>query len=164
MSFKNELWQYVASGHLDAWLAKIKSITNKDTRRAVDSGWPGWLLVESASSGYAISQSALGLLMDEIPADWRIYHQEVRDPVPLGNPPRPTGAAADGGTLTCNDPGGSFAVYVFGWDPGAQEFEQIGQLSENATPGAGYYVLACTHASDPGAKFGLPNGQFLQIS
>jgi hypothetical protein len=166
MAFKNQLWQAIASGLLETWRAELASITNVDSRALLQSRgvWSAWLTETSwAAMGHVVTEQTVGLLTDEIPDP--VYEPVIRDQVSIGKPPRVTGAETAGGdTLIADDPGASYEVWVFSWDSGAQEFTEVGALSDNAQPGAGYYVLACTFAGNPGEQFGLPNNNFLELT
>ena len=156
---KNELWQSVASGLLNSWQAELVSITNQDSRNVLEMKrvWPSWLLERSwVAIGNVMSDTTLGQLYDEIPD--RIYNPVIRDQVSLGKPPFVENADVTGGnTLVCDSPGDSYATYVFEWDSGNRTFTELGPLSENSQPGAGYYVLANTFSASPGDVFGLPS-------
>lgn len=164
MTINTELWQAVASGLLNAWLAQIVAITAQDSRRVVDdaASWPGWVRQASfGAMGNIITDTALSLLYSEIPD--RVYNPEIRDQVAINMPPLPIDADATGGTITVTPPGASYTTYIFSWNAGEKKFTELGALAVNNTPGAGVYVVSNTITADPGALFGLPS-QFLTIA
>ena len=163
---KNELWHAIAGGLLNTWLAELVAITNIDTRQVLElkSVWPNWLRVKSIGAmGYTASDNTIGLLYDEIPD--RIYDIAIRDQVTVGKPPLVENASVSGGnTLVCDAPGSGYETHVFSWNSGTREFELVGELSTNNQPGAGYYILVNTFEADPGKVYGLPCGEFLQLT
>ena len=156
----DELWRVIASGGLNLLLAEMQSITNIDTRaRLLDPrDFLRWLRVELAaptSLAFAISEAALGLLWDEVQGD--AYYAPVLRTQDL---PMVENAASDGTTLTADTPPAGYTTFV--WSFNGLVFTELGELSANATPSNGNYVLANKNDNTP-ELVGLPS-LFLAIA
>jgi hypothetical protein len=158
MAINDELWRVVASGGLTLLLNKMQAFADIDTRaRLLDKrDFLRWLRVELAAPGslaFAISESVLGLLWDEVQGS-AYYAPELRPQAV----PMVTGAAVDGVTLVADDPGEGLTTYVchFNW----LTFSEVGPLATDNQPGVGVYVLA---NQDEDGRVSLPSG-FLTIS
>lgn len=158
---KNEFWHAIAAGLLNVWQSELVAITNQDARNVLSmkNVWQSWLYEKSYGAlGNVASDNTIGLVYSEIPD--RIYNPVIRDQVTI-NPSRPplveNASVSGGNTLTCTDPGASYETYVFEWDSSERTFTELGTLTDNSQPGAGYYILVNTFSDNPGEKFGLPS-------
>jgi hypothetical protein len=139
MTINHELWRVVASGLLDAMLADMVAVTDRDARhrlwREYGNAFLGKLALDGYSTlAYIVSAETLGLCWDHIVDP--TYNPSIQE-----NVARPVNAAVSGGdTLVCDDPGEGFVPTVFSWD--FTVFTELGPLSANATPGIGFYVIA----------------------
>lgn len=155
----DELWRVIASGGLNLLIAEMQGIADIDTRaRLLDRrDFLSWLRVELADSGslaFAISESVLGLLWDEVQTG-AYYAPELRQQaVELVE-----SAASDGETLTADAPGSGLTTYV--WRFNGLAFSEVGTLADNSQPSAGSYVLANKH--DLSGALSLPS-LFLTVS
>jgi hypothetical protein len=154
MNIQHEFWRAVASGLLDAVVAEIATVTNRDSRRVLVErrAFHGGLFLDAyASLAYVIDQETVDLCFSAI--DDVVYNPHVREAVP-----RPQNAASDGTTLSCDNPGTGYTAMVYAWD--FVTFSEVGPLADNSQPATGYYVLAIKE--DGSGEVGLPS-PFLEI-
>jgi len=150
----DELWRVIASGGLNLLLAEMQSITNIDTRaRLLDKrNFLSWLRVELAASGslaFAINDSVLGLLWDQVQTD--AYYAPV---LKEQDPPLVENASTSGGnTLTADAAPEGYTIMVYEFD--GLTFTEVGTLAEHSQPGAGDYVLVAM--DDSNEALGLPS-------
>jgi len=143
----DELWRVVASGGLNLLLDEMQSIADIDTRaRLLDKrDFLRWLRVELAAPGslaFAVTESTLGLLWDEVQGS--AYYAPV---LRAQSVPLVTGAAVSGGdTLTADAAPEGCTTYVYAFD--GLVFAEVGPLADNAQPGAGNYVLVNKRDTD----------------
>jgi hypothetical protein len=91
---------------------------------------------------FAISESVLGLLWDEVQTD-AYYAPALRVQVP----PMVEGATTSGGnTLVASDAPSGYTTMVYSFD--GLVFAEVGDLAGNSQPGAGNYVLALVDDTD----------------
>ncbi len=160
MAINHELWRVVASNGLNELIGRMQLITNIDARARLLDGreFISWLRVELAkptSLGFAVSNSTLGLLWDEVQAT-AYYAPVLREQ----DVPIPTNASSDGTTLNADSPDEGYTLLVYSFD--GLTFSLVGELSTNNEPGAGNYVIV-TQKDDTG-ELSLPNSSFLTVS
>ena len=125
----------------------MQSITNIDTRaRLLDKrDFLRWLRVELAGSGslaFAVDESVLGLLWDEVQAS-AYYAPVLRDQ----DVPMVENASTSGGdTLIADAAPEGYTTYVYSLD--GITFSEVVDLAGNSQPGVGNYVLANKRDSD----------------
>jgi len=146
-TINNELWRVVATGGLNTLLAEMQSITNIDTRAQLldKRDFLRWLRVELAGAGslaFAVGESVLGLLWDEVQAS-AYYAPVLRDQdVTLVE----NASTSGGDTLTADAAPEGYTTYVYSFN--GLTFTEVGDLVGNSQPGAGTYVLANKRDSD----------------
>jgi len=158
----HEFWKVAATGLVDggvgsgSLLELLTAITDRDKRRrmidcgAID-GHFRWLTYYNGAFGYAVDDNTVSQCWAYI-AD-RYYNPHIRDDVP----PKPQNVTVSEGTISADDPGEGYTLYVYEWD--YVTFAEVGTLAEHNAPGSGVYVLV---VSD-GNTFGLPSG-FITIA
>ena len=148
-------WQLVAAGFLDALVADMVAVTNKDAR----------LLMERDGSFIGRLQRACFDSLAWVPAltDVQALARHVGEP--HTDPhietaiPMVENAAVSGDMLICDAPPEEYEVDAYGWD--FVRFTLVGPLDDQTSFPIGSYVLAMRRVSDGDA--GLPS-LFLTIS
>lgn len=156
MAIRHEFWRLIASGLLDTYIDNLVAVTSRDARYRLwqNGAFSSALLITAYESlGYVPNAESV-LEMHEYIADPVYNPREYTERFP----PRPTNAAGGSG-LSCDDPGTDYETVVFSWD--FAMFAEVGPLSENASPGAGFYVLANRRVAD--GITGLPS-LFLEVA
>lgn len=143
-----EIWQMTASGMLDELRNTLVAIAPKDARGVLESNGDlrGWLRTRAAVPlQYVPSVDAANGLLAYV--DDKRYNPTISDAAV-----RAVNARVENGTTLAADPIGSpWTLYVYRWT--YLLFEEMGPLAENATPGAGAYVIVPWRDS----QIGLPS-------